>query len=343
MAIACQGGGSHTAFTAGVLKRLLRERHEIVALSGTSGGAICALLAWCGLLAEDRGQAIRSLEEFWWENSASSLPDAIANDWLIAQSRWWGQFGEPQLSPYLYPAWARDHLRRILEKCIDFASVRTLFEELPAPLLLVSAVDVRSGEFKVFRNGRDPDSGERVFEVSADAILASAAIPTLFRAVHIDGGVYWDGLFSQNPPVRELPDADPDEIWIVQINPDRRETEPTQIAEIRDRRNELAGNLSLRQEVRFIEKINDLVDWGVLTDKVTPAGHHGAGSGYHRIEVRWIRIDTDVTAELDSVSKLDRSTSLIERLIQHGEDQAESFLATLPPPRDPTTPPESKS
>ena len=331
VAIACQGGGSHTAFTAGVLKRLLRERNEIVALSGASGGAICALLAWCGLQAEDRGQAIRSLEAFWSENSAGSPLDAIVNDWLIAHTRWWGQFGEPQVSPYMYPPWARDQLRGMLERCIDFASVGALFEQRDSPLLLVSAVDVRSGEFKVFRNGRDPDSGERVFEVNADAILASAAIPDLFRAVHIDGGVYWDGLFSQNPPVRELPDADPDEIWIIQINPDRRETEPTQIAEIRDRRNELAGNLSLRQEVRFIEKINDLVEWGVLTDKVTPAGHHGAGSGYHRIEVRWIKMGTDVTAALDSVSKLDRSRALIERLMRHGEDQAERFLAALPP------------
>src|SRR5215212_8673924 len=57
VAIACQGGGSHTAFTAGVLKGLLRsgllQEHEVVALSGTSGGAVCALLAWHNLLKGD--------------------------------------------------------------------------------------------------------------------------------------------------------------------------------------------------------------------------------------------------------------------------------------------------
>ena len=56
VAIACQGGGSHTAFTAGVLQGLLGNLPsdvEVVALSGTSGGAICATLAWEGLVRDD--------------------------------------------------------------------------------------------------------------------------------------------------------------------------------------------------------------------------------------------------------------------------------------------------
>ena len=80
-------------------------------------------------------------------------------------------------------------------------------------------------------------------------VLASAAIPTLFRAVHVDGGTYWDGLFSQNPPVRELLDTRPDELWVIQINPTARADEPTTVLDIADRRNELAGNLSLYQEL----------------------------------------------------------------------------------------------
>lgn len=56
--IACQGGGSHTAFTAGVLKRLLGADelagYQVAGLSGTSGGAVCALLAWYALLDDDR-------------------------------------------------------------------------------------------------------------------------------------------------------------------------------------------------------------------------------------------------------------------------------------------------
>ena len=56
VAIACQGGGSHTAFPAGVLQELLGrlpDDVEVVALSGTSGGAMCAALAWDGLLRGD--------------------------------------------------------------------------------------------------------------------------------------------------------------------------------------------------------------------------------------------------------------------------------------------------
>ncbi len=123
-------------------------------------------------------------------------------------------------------------------------------------MLLVGAVDVLTGAFRAFDSRRD--------RISVETILASAAIPTLFRSVHLDGGVYWDGLFSQNPPVRELVDAQPDEIWVIQINPTRLDTEPRSAVEIADRRNELAGNLSLHQELHFIEKIDQLLEEGAL-------------------------------------------------------------------------------
>ena len=50
IAIACQGGGSQCAFVAGALKTLfaqgVQNRFKIVGLSGTSGGALTAALAW---------------------------------------------------------------------------------------------------------------------------------------------------------------------------------------------------------------------------------------------------------------------------------------------------------
>jgi len=121
-------------------------------------------------------------------------------------------------------------------------------------VLLVGTVDVLSGQFKAFHSRRD--------RISAETVLASAAIPTLFRSVRLDGGTYWDGLFSQNPPVKELTDERPDEIWVIQINPRENEREPKTIAEIADRRNELAGNLSLYQELDFIEKIDQMLEQG---------------------------------------------------------------------------------
>ena len=106
VAIACQGGGSHSAFTAGVLKRLLAEkleRYEIVALSDTSGGAICALLVWYALLRDDRREAVRLLESFWESVSAASPPELVMNEFSVASSRLQDIISTPDVTPYLYP------------------------------------------------------------------------------------------------------------------------------------------------------------------------------------------------------------------------------------------------
>jgi NTE family protein len=179
-------------------------------------------------------------------------------------------------------------------------------------MLLVGAVDVRSGEFRAFNSRRD--------RITADMVLASAAIPTLFRAVQVEGGTYWDGLFSQNPPVRELVDTRPDEIWVVQINPREWDGEPRTMVEIADRRNELAGNLSLHQELGFIEKVDQLLDQGRLA----------ADGRYQQITVRLIELTRPRRSRaLGSASKLDRDPAFIGELIAHGEARAGEFLAAL--------------
>jgi NTE family protein len=247
VAIACQGGGSHTAFTAGVLQHLLTDDdHRIVAVSGTSGGAICALLSWYGLHRSGPAEAVRLLEGFWRANSASTFSELLANAWLVGLARLEGQIALPMVSPYAYPEVARATLTDLLGREVDFDEVARLqqppTDRRPPPLLLVGAVDVATGAHRAFSSWRG--------EITRNAILASAAVPPLFRAVHEGGSYYWDGLFSQNPPVRELPDADPEEIWVIRINPLARAGEPTAIADIADRRNELSGNLSLQQEPR---------------------------------------------------------------------------------------------
>jgi len=138
--------------------------------------------------------------------------------------------------------------------------------------------------------------------------------------VHLDGSAYWDGLFSQNPPVRELVDAHPDEIWVIQINPTRVDSEPRSPVEIADRRNELSGNLSLHQELRFIEKIDQLLEDGALA----------RDGEYRTIVVRVIELSrARLPGGLGPVSKLNRDPSFIAGLIAHGEDRAEEFLAAL--------------
>lgn len=324
VAIACQGGGSHTAFTAGVLKKLLSEKagkkhnYEVVALSGTSGGAICALLAWYGLLMNDINKAVELLDSFWRDNSANSLWDRRLNDWLLQMSRFFANTGGISIvNPYFRPPWGRDLLKCMVEKHVDFEKVEELGKP-SSPLLLVGAVNVLSGEFKVFRSHEfADDNGRKVVEnspsdgISVEAILASTATPLLFRAVGIGKNAYWDGLFSQNPPVRELPDSKPDEIWVIQINPDTSKSEPKTMPNILDRRNELSGNLSLLQEIHFIEVVNRWVDEGYLS-----------GTKHRVIEVKRIQMLRD----LDLASKLSRSPEFIEGMIAYGEERAENFL-----------------
>jgi NTE family protein len=176
-------------------------------------------------------------------------------------------------------------------------------------------VDVLTGEFKAFNSRRDA--------ITADTVVASAAIPTLFRAVRVGTGTYWDGLFSQNPPVRDLLEAEPDELWVIQINPTRRDAEPRSMMEIADRRNELSGNLSLYQELHVIEKIDELLNEGLLA----PDGR------YRPIMVRVIELPRDrlssVYRSLGTASKINRDPAFLRELFRHGENSASEFLTAL--------------
>jgi NTE family protein len=306
VAIACQGGGSHTAFTGGVLQRLLADgNHRIVGLSGTSGGAVCALLAWYGLLTGGAAEAGRLLERFWEANAATTLSGRAANAWLVGLARLEGRVALPTVSPYAYPNVAGPAFTDLLTRHVDVDRLARLQEspQEDQPLLLVGAVDVLSGDVKAFSSRRQ--------EITVNAVLASAAVPLLFRAVEERGRYYWDGLFSQNPPVRQLPDAGPEEIWVIRINPRARATEPKTVGDIADRRNELAGNLSLEQELHLIRKVNEWAD--------------RLGDPYRRIEIREIDLDLD----LDLPSKLDRRPAFIRRLFDAGREQADAFLAGL--------------
>jgi len=323
VAIACQGGGSHTAFTAGALQRLLpeitREEYDLVGLSGTSGGAICALLGWYGHTSPDHAPGAL-LGEFWNDLKAASPGERFVNTVLLetARLRTMG-VGLPQFSPGQTPAGAigQRELRTLLERYVDFEHARSLSEALVAgrarddavrPALLISAIDVLTGEFRVFR-GR---------EMRPEAVLASAAEPSLFSPVEIDGHHYWDGLFSKNPPVRDFSTSDdipdPDEVWLVQINPTERSRLPASLQEISDRRNELSGNTSLEQEVEFIEQVNEWVDAGHLPDR------------YTHTEIRRIRFDADIGWS----TKLDRSPAFIEALFRTGREYADRFLDDRP-------------
>lgn len=336
IAIACQGGGSHTAFTAGVLKKLLQaqvdDHYEIVGLSGTSGGAICATTAWYGLLKKAQGSpepTYKWLVDFWQANSANLMWEKYVNSFVINTIRWQdsGMMPAYAANPYnsqwllnlwqsLSPRKEYMNFRGLLEKHINFDEITSLTNP-SSPRLLLGAANILDGEFKAF------DSLKQ--EIVVEAIMASAGIPTIFEAIEIGKAAYWDGLFSENPPLRGLIETDitlrPEEIWVIQINPTASRSIPMTAASIIDRRNELAGNLSLYQEIRFIELVNKWIEENLFRDE-----HQWQ---FKPITIRWIQMSEQVSEKLDYASKLDRSPSFIQMLMQDGEKQATHFLMNL--------------
>jgi NTE family protein len=346
VAIACQGGGSQCAFVAGALKTLfargVHRRFEVVGLSGTSGGAFTAALGWLGLLEQAQGDR-RPIDDrilSCWEDLTAQTFQEIAFDWLCIETL---RLVERGLLPSLAispssPRFALSSraasafigraeftdLRALLSKHIDFSALPTLVRP-DSPVLLVSAADVVEGTFKIFSSARN--------EISIDALLASAAIPTLFPAADVDGHRYWDGIFSSNPPVTpflrrqtmgQMPLAD--EIWVIQVNRSRNDNIPETAADIQDRRNHLAGNLSLQHELQMIELVNLMMKNGAFTDEFR--SRMGLDST-EQVAVRFIRMSRDLEQSLDYPSKLSRQPNLIARLMADGVAQANRFLDTL--------------
>ena len=310
VAIACQGGGSHTAFTAGLLQHLFEnwdEEDELVGLSGSSGGAFNALAAWYGLVTADEQKAATLLGKLWADLAARGYTDRLLNEWVTTANRLeTSGLPLPVFSPYQVPGpeIGKQRIRTVLERHIDFEAIPDHCGEA-RPDLVIGTVNVNAGVFETFTNE----------DVTVDAILASAAVPHLFEAVEIHGHLHWDGMFSQNPPVRDLmhqpSERKPDELWVIQVNRQETDGEPTSMDEIADRRNELAGNISLNQELRFVERVNDWIDEGMLPES------QFSKTEIHRLEIQ---------KRFHCSTKLDRDPSFIEELMELGHERAEEFL-----------------
>jgi NTE family protein len=346
IAIACQGGGSQCAFVAGALGTLLangvQHRSRIVGLSGTSGGAITAALAWVGLLEEARGGGMPIQDRIigCWKDLSAQTPQEIffdraclamlrmtevgllpsfASSPASAQFQFWSRavsrlIGRPEFTD----------LGVLLAKHVPFAKLPTLVDA-DSPTLLVGAADVLEGAFKVFSSRRG--------EITLESVLASAAIPTLFPAVWVSGHAYWDGIFSSNPPILDFlrkpqmgEGTFPNEIWIIQVNRVRSDTVPELPADIFDRRNHLSGNLSLQHELQVVDIFNALSSRGAFTDELR--AYFGLGAT-DTITVRFLRMSAELQQSLDYPSKLSRQPAHIDTLIADGVSQAKAFLAEL--------------
>ena len=338
LAIACQGGGSQTAFTAGVLKSFFQNnvhrKKEIVGFSGTSGGAVCAALSWYSLLksaANDNTPVEERLIEFWKANSTSNVIEEVMNNIAVSVEQlidhgllpeWKASPGSPirqaMQTTYeiIFPKFY--NFRRLLQEHMNFDEIPQLVKS-KSPVLLIGAANVLTGEFKKFSSLKN--------EIQVESILASAALPSIFPAVQIGDAAYWDGLFSDNPPIDALADTDyvgkervPDEIWVIQINPLSCKKIPETPQDILDRRNEMIGNDSLLQGIQHIDRINKLLKRGAFSEEYI------TDHNLKQIDVYIITMSKDLLDTLDYASKLDRDSSFIEKLLEDGVRQGELFL-----------------
>ena len=257
--LALQGGGSHGAFTWGVLDRILEEDwFEIDGISGTSAGAMNAAILAVGMATGGRQTAREMLTAFWRRTADAARFSPFKRGPLEVLTGKWTLDNSPAfiamdlmarlISPYSLGGVAGNPLRDILTDLIDFDALAT------GPVkLFITATNVHTGQGRVFRK----------HEVTPDVLLASACLPSMFQAVEIDGVPYWDGGYAGNPTmtplVRECESLD---TVLVQINPVERRETPRTAREIASRLNEISFNAQLLKELRMMALLRRVIDPG---------------------------------------------------------------------------------
>ncbi len=309
--LALQGGGSHGAFTWGVLDRLLQEsRFKIEGVSGTSAGAMNAAVLAEGYARSGAEGARAALAAYWRRISDAarfspfqrSLIDRVLGRWTLDNSPLFFMFDTISrlYSPYDLNPSGSNPLLPILEDLIDFDLLRN------SPVkVFITTTNVRTGRPRVFRNS----------DVSPEVLLASACLSTLFQAVEIDGESYWDGGYSGNPTLTPLVnELVSDDTIIIPINPVERPGTPKSANEILNRLNEVSFNAVLLKELRIMALLRRAVDPG-----------SGEGAQWAKMRVHLVR--NKIMDTLDYSSKLNAEWDFLSMLFEEGRKAAEEFLA----------------
>jgi NTE family protein len=310
--LALQGGGSHGAFTWGVLDFLLEDgRLEFDAISGTSAGAMNAVALAEGFVGGGREGARKKLGEFWKSISSESALSPIQRNFFdfffgyktpASEFAYWGaDWLTHYASPYDLNPLDINPLLAHLKASVDFVKVRAQ-DEIK---LFVAATNVYTGKVKIFKQS----------QLTAEHVMASACLPYVFQAVAIDGVPYWDGGYMGNPPLFPLfYESGVPDIVIIQINPIERDTTPRTARDIQNRLNEITFNSALLGELRAIDFVNRLVDSGKLpTDRYMRPFVHRIDGGA-------------VLNELPASTKTDTTWSLIESLFNQGRAAGKQWL-----------------
>lgn len=311
ISLALQGGGSHGAFTWGVLDYLLEEGSlDIKAVTATSAGAMNAVALTSGMLENGPDGAREKLEAFWRDVSDRGMPLSSAKK-LGPRFGPFTPFAFFQAlthiaSPYDLNPFDYNPLQQTLRKLIDFDRIKSQTDIS----LFIAATNVQTGKVRVFRNE----------EINEDAILASACLPQVFKAVTIDDTPYWDGGYVGNPSLFPLFYADvPRDMLIIHINPLVRKATPKTASAILDRLNEITFNASLISELRAIAFVQKLLDENWLADRMQ--------SKYRKLNIHAIRADKQLST-FSAESKFDTNWRFLTDLRDRGRASAEQWVKT---------------
>lgn len=322
--LALQGGGAHGAFTWGVLDRLLEEEAvDIDGITATSAGAMNAAALKSGFIADGREGARRSLDAFWlgvagldgfvtdamldWLRAVAPSPAFTAKMLEASPTALAAETVMRFLSPYQFNPANFHPLRAIVEEMFDYDHVCAA----TGPKLFICATNVRSGKIKVFEGA----------QITPDAILASACLPTLYQAIEIVDPAtgkleaYWDGGYSGNPALYPLfYGTETEDTIIVHINPLHRDELPRSTTEILNRINEVSFNSTLLRELRAIEFVHRLIARG----KIAPG--EMMDMRIHSVQ------DDDLMRQLGVATKTTPNRGLLLQLKEAGRVTMDRFL-----------------
>ena len=308
--LALQGGGAHGAFTWGVLDRLLEDgRLAFDGLSGTSAGAMNAVTLAEGMRKDGAKGAREHLAKFWRAASLDGGLAPVQRDVVEGMVNFWNatpiatifQQAAGMLSPAEMNPLNINPLRNVLAAQVDFAALRAS-DHLK---LFIAATNVETGKVRVFHRP----------ELTLDMVMASACLPTIFRAVEIDGVPYWDGGYMGNPVLFPFfYETETTDVVLIQINPIARKGTPTTVSEILGRIDEITFNASLLQEFRAIDFVARLKAEGRLE-----------GTNYKSIRLHVIEAQDELN-KFGAASKVRSDYDFFVQLRDIGRKAAQKFL-----------------
>jgi NTE family protein len=310
--LALQGGGTHGAFTWGVLDRLLEEeRLSVEGITASSAGAVNAVVLADGLAAGGRDAARKALRAFWQKLSEDASRSVFRPSLIDQMSSTRGGLDHSPgyvfmealayfASPYQLNPFNFNPLKKLFEECVDFERVR----RQDAIKLFLSATDVRTAKVKVFPGK----------ELRAEHVLASTCLPLMMQAVEVDGEYYWDGGYAGNPAIFPLVyECETPDIVLVHLTPAERPEIPTSSPAIMNRMQEISFNTALIREMRSVAVRNRRIDEGIM-----PGGKR---SFVHVIEAE------DIIREFTASSRLNADWTFLTNLFEKGRVRADMWLA----------------